>query len=173
MSDMLRATVLGALVLMPSSTAAQKPNFSGDWHLESATTAGGARGAGASKLSGERTITTNTAGGAAFNCGRECTIIQKGQTLTIEKALLASSSTPAPVVTLQLDGQQAPVIDSFSPNRTILAAAKWKGSEIEIVSSTGSLTFTQLLSAEGAQLVVVTSLDRAGSSPVTFRYRQK
>lgn len=175
MSGMLRLRLVGMLVIVPLTSAAQRtPTFSGDWVLVSATTSGaGGRGeAGSSKASGERPVMTNTASGAAFNCGRECTIVHKGQTLTIDKALLASNTTVAPAVTLQLDGRQTPVIDSFNPGGKIPATATWNGEKLQITSA-GPSGLTQLLSMEAAQLVVVTSVAREGSSPVTFRYRRK
>ena len=176
MSGMLRAGLVGVLAMVPLSSAAQRPpNFTGDWVLVSATTSGtGGRGeAGTSKPSGERRTTSNTASGAAFNCGRECTIAHKGQTLTIDNALLAENPAAAPAVTLPLDGRQTAVVDSFNPGRQIPATGKWNGDKLAITTSTGSIAFTQLLSIEAAQLVVVTSVNREGSSPLTLRYKRK
>ena len=82
MSDMLRASLVAVLVIVPLASAAQpSTNFSGDWVLVSATVSG-TRGRGeaeTSKASGERRTMGNTASGAAFNCGRECTIVLKGR----------------------------------------------------------------------------------------------
>jgi hypothetical protein len=176
MSGMWRASLVAVLVTLPFASSAQRsPNFSGDWVLVSATTSG-TRGRGeaeTSKASGQRPTMSNTASGAAFNCGRECTIVHKGQALTIDKALLASNTTAAPAVTLQLDGGQTPVVDSFNPGRKIPATAKWDGDKLQITSPTGARALTQLLSIEAAQLVVVTSAAFEGSSPVTLRYRRK
>jgi len=176
MSGMMKASVLGLLVLVPVSGAAQsRPNFSGDWVLLSATTSAtrGTGEAGTSTAGGEKRIRSNTASGAAFNCGRECSIVHKGQALTIEKALLALQTTPAPVVKLQLDGRQISVVNSFSPDREIPVTAKWNGDKLEITSATGSGTVTQSLAIEAGQLVVVTSVHRHSAQPVTFRYKKK
>jgi hypothetical protein len=176
MSGMLRATLVGALAMVPMSSVAQRPpNFSGDWVLVSATSSGsrGTGGAETSMASGARSTMVNTTSGAAFNCGRECTIVHKGQTLTIDKALLAANPTAAPTVTLHLDGRQTPVVDSFNPSREIPTTAKWSGDKLQITSSSGSRAHIQLLSLDTAQLVVVTSYELEGSSPVTFRYRKK
>ena len=176
MCGIVRAGLAGVLVLLPvSATAQSRPNLSGDWVLVSATTSG-ARGtgeAGTADASGERPIRSNTAGGAVFNCGRECTIVHKGQMLTIDKALLGSNTTPAPAVTLQVDGRPTSVLDSFSPNREIPVTAKWNGNKLEITGSTGSHTVTQLVFLDATQLVVVTSFDIAAAQPVTFIYKSK
>jgi hypothetical protein len=164
------------LILIPLARAGQPaPNFSGDWVLITATTSG-ARStgqAGRAPTTGETRTTTNTASGAAFNCGRGCTILHKDQTLTIDKALLGSNTQPAQRVTLQLDGRENPVIDSFSPNGEIPATAQWNGNKLEISSSASSHTIKQLVSLEGAQLVVVTSFGLAAAQPVRFTYRKK
>jgi hypothetical protein len=125
----------------------------------------------------EHPVLANTVSGAPFNCGRECTIVHKGQTLRIDRAYLASSSTPAPAVTLQLDGRETSVVDSFSPNRELPATAQWNGDQLKITSSIdcfrGACTITQLVSIEATQLVVVTSSNTDGNQPVTFRYKKK
>jgi hypothetical protein len=175
MCRIIRAGLAGVLILLPvSGTAQSRPNLSGDWTLVSATTSGtrGPREPDSSSGRAERPTTSNTASGAAFNCGRQCTIVQKGQTLTIDKALLGTSTTPAPAVTLQVDGRQLSVVDSFSPRREIPVTATWNGNRLEIVSSTGSRTVTQSLAIEAGQLVVVTSFTRDAARPVTFRYRK-
>jgi len=172
MSTLLRAGAISAWVLVPMSIVAQgPPDFSGEWVLASATTSGsGGRGeAGTSKTTGERPTSSNVASGAAFNCGRQCSIAHKGQTLTIDKALLAADTTAAAAVTLHLDGRQVPVVDSFNPGRKIPATATWKGGKLEITST----VFTQLVSIEGAQLVVVTKDNHERSSPVTWRYKRR
>jgi hypothetical protein len=171
-----RVRVTGLLVLVPlSSTAQRPPNFSGDWVLISVTTSGAGRRGGAepSNASGERRITSNTASGAAFNYGRECTIVHNGQTMTIDKALLAPETAAAAAVTLQMDGRQAPVVDSFSRGRKIPATAKWTGDKLEITSPTGSIAITQVLSIEAAELGVVTSVSLEGNTAVTSKYRRK
>jgi len=93
--------------------------------------------------------------------------------LTVDKAHLASHPTPAPAVTLHLDGRQTSVVDSFSPRREIPVTAKWNGDKLEITSSTGLHTITQLVSIEATQLVVVTSVNIEADQPVTFKYKKK
>jgi hypothetical protein len=173
--SMLAAAFVAALILVPPSVTAQRPpDFSGEWVLVSATASGGGRG-GTDRPDAHREnqISSNTVSGAAFNCGRQCTIVQKGQTLTIDGASLASRDKRAPAVTLQMDGHQASVVDSFSPGRQILAAAQWVGDKLKITSPTSYLTTTQFVSLEATQLVVVTSADIEGDQPVTFRYNKK
>jgi len=171
------AGLMAASVLVPQSGAAQRrPDLSGNWVLVKATSAGGGRAkekSGTPKASDEVYTTTTVVSGAAFNCGSECTILQKGQTLTVDKAHLASTPTPAPAVTLHLDGRQMSVVDSFSPSREIPVMAKWNGDKLEITTSTGSHAYTQLISLEGTQLVVVTSSNFGADQPVTFRYKKK
>jgi len=179
MSKMFReivASLVAVAVLVPLSGAAQRPpDLSGHWVLVTATTAVARTTGrpGTPQASGEVHTTSNTASGAAFNCGSECTIVQKGQMLTVDKAHLDSSPTPAPAVTLRLDDHQLSVVDSFSPKRKIPVTAKWNGDKLEITSSTGSHTITQLVSIEATQLVVVTSVDIGTVSPVTFKYTKK
>jgi hypothetical protein len=170
------ASVASLIVLFPVSPDAQgPPDFSGDWVLVKATTLGG-RPSGkavAPTTSDETSTSSNTLSGAAFNCGRGCTIHHKGQTLTVEAALLGSDVKPAPSVTLQLDGRRMSVIDSFSPKRQLPVTAKWNGAKLEITTSPGPYTVTQSLGVDAAQLVVVTSVDRPSERPVTLRYAKK
>jgi len=164
------ATLIALLVFVPDRGAAQRPpDLSGDWVLVSATSSGGRLRGGAEvpTARGEQRISANTVSGAPFNCGRQCTIIHKGRTLTVDRAYLASNATPAPTVMLQLDGRQRSVVDSFSPSREIPATAQWAGDRLKITSSTptslrGELTF-----------VVVTSVNIDGDAPVTFKYKKK
>jgi len=179
MVEMFRAIVaslVAVAVFVPLSGVAQRrPDLSGNWVLVTATTTG-SRTTGKSetpKASGEVPTTSTTISGAAFNCGTECTIIQKGQTLTVDKALLASRPTPALAVTLHLDGHQMSVVDSFNPPREIPVMAKWNGTRLEITTSTGSHAYNQLISLERTQLVVVTSSNFGADQPVTFRYKKK
>jgi hypothetical protein len=116
---------------------------------------------------------SNAVSGAGFNCGRECTIVHKGQTLTIAKALLGWDATPVPAVRLQLDGRQISVADPFTPNRQIPVTAKWNGDKLDITSSAGSYSVTQSVSITAGQLVVVTSVNRPAAQPVTFKYKKK
>jgi hypothetical protein len=175
----IAAGLVAMAVILPVSGAAQRsPDLSGHWVLASATSAGGGRTKEKSERpesSAEVPTRSTTISGAAFNCGTECTIVQKGQMLTVEKAHLASSPALAPTVTLHLDGRQMSVIDSFNPNprRPIPATARWNGDKIEITSSTGRHTITQLVSIEATQLVVVTSTDFDGDRPLTLRYKRK
>jgi hypothetical protein len=154
--------VAGLLTLIAMAGSGQNPpNLSGNWVLVTATVSGG-RSAGrtaAPQASAETPTTSNTVSGAAFNCGRECTIVHKGRTLAIEKALLGSDEAPAQVVTLHLDGRQISVADTFSPSRKIGVTADWNGNKLQIISSTASRT--------------VTSFNRDAARPVTFRYRKK
>lgn len=174
-----------ALVLGPISGAAQRrPDFSGVWVLVEALAGGPGRSApdGASSEGPRRTSST-TISGAPFNCGRECTISQKGQTLTIEDAQLADypgkdRTQPTPAVTLHLDGRQAEVVDSFSPPRQLPVTARWEGNKVRIESggaASRSVAWTQVLSLDSGQLVVVSSTNINGESrgETTFKYRQK
>lgn len=170
------ATMVLLWALVPMLEVGQEaPDFSGEWVLEAATVSGGGRTAsGTSQVaSGTRKTTSNAISGAAFNCGRGCTILHKRSMLTVDSALLASNPTPAAAVTMQLNGRSASVVDSFNPGREIPVTAKWNGKKLEILSTGGSHTVTQLVSLEAGQLVVVTSGDRDGDSPVTFTYRKK
>ncbi len=124
-------------------------------------------------MSGQTQTTLTTVSGAAFNCGRECTIVHKGQMLMIDEALLGSDKTVAPTVTLHLDGRKISVVDSFNPQREIPVTAMWNGERLEIISSTGSRTVTQSVTLEAGELVVVTAFNRDAARPVTFRYRKK
>lgn len=174
MSRISKASLVGVVALVPLSGLAQnRPNFSGDWVLVSATTSGASRGeATPSPAAGERPTQSNTASGAAFNCGRECSIVHKGATLAIDKALLASRTEAALAVTVQLDGRERPVPDSFNPGREIPAMATWSGGTLVITSKTGSITMTQRLSLVAAQLVVVTD-DSVSESRVTYKYKKE
>jgi hypothetical protein len=176
MSPRMRTSLAGVLILIPLTGVAQnRQNFSGEWVLVSATTTAPTRG-GETQAAGDRTerpTRSNTASGAAFNCGRECSIVHKGSILTIDKAFLAANTTTAAPVTLRVDGNQTTVNDSFAPGREIPTRAAWNGDKLEITSSTGTRTITQRLSIEAAQLVVVTSLDTDAIPPVTFRYKKK
>jgi hypothetical protein len=166
------ASVVGALVLAPLSGSAQRqPDLSGNWVLVSATTSGPLRGsdsASAAQPGTERQIQSHTISGAPFNCGRQCTIVHKGQTLTIEQALLGSNTTPAPAVTLRIDGRPMSVVDSFNPQLQIPLTAQWNGDTVEIATPDGR--FAHAVSIEATQLVVVTTVNIGDAQPVTFRY---
>jgi hypothetical protein len=125
-----------------------------------------------SDASAERPTKVNTASGAAFNCGRECTIVHRGLTLTINDALLASNPQAAPAVTLQLNGRQMSVLDSFNPPAEIPATAAWKGNKLVITSSGTVRTTTQLLSIEASELIVITSTG-TDAPRVTLKYKKR
>jgi hypothetical protein len=179
MSESLRSILAGIAALMafvPLLAAAQRPpDLSGDWALVSATSSGaGGRGAaGETDTRGDHRVTSNTVSGAAFNCGRGCTIVHKGQTLRIDGAYLGSNDKPAPPVTLLLDGRQRSVVDSFNPGREIPATGQWVGDRLKITSPSSRMTTTQLVSLEASQLIVVTSVNMEGAEPVTLRYKRK
>jgi len=122
----------------------------------------------------------DTISGAAFNCGRECTITHKGQTLTIDNAQLADypgrdKSLRTPAVTLHLDGRQDAVVDSFNPHLKISVTAKWQGHQLQIDSLRDPLAATQLISLDGTQLVVVSArfLNGERRYEMTFKYKKK
>jgi hypothetical protein len=179
MSESLRsilARIAAVMALVPLLAAAQRlPDLSGDWVLVSATSSGGGgRGAaGESEARGDHRVTSNTVSGAAFNCGRGCTIVHKGQTLRIDGAYLGSNDKHAPPVILRLDGRQGAVIDSFNPGREIPATAQGVGEKLKITSPSNRLTTTQFVSLEASHLVVITSVNIEGAEPVTLRYKKK
>ena len=76
-------------------------------------------------------------------------------------------------MTLQLDGRQRSVVDSFNPAREIPATAQWVGDKLKITSPSNRITTTQRISLEASQLVVVTSVNIEGDEPVTLRYKRK
>jgi len=180
----MNVSVLGSLSVEAQSASARaaapqrRPDFSGQWVLVEALVTGATRGS--EESSAPRHTSSNTISGAAFNCGRECTIAQKGLALTIQNAELADypgkdKSRPTPPVTLQMDGVQRTVVDSFSPSRQLPVTATWQGNKLQITSGTGSLVQTQSLSLEAKQLVVVNVAQVNGDrgSEVTFKYQQK
>jgi hypothetical protein len=73
---------------------------------------------------------------------------------------------------LQLDGLQKSVVDSFNPGREIPVTAKRNGDKLEIISPTGSHTFTQTVSIAATQLVVVTAVNITSAQPVTLTYKK-
>jgi len=174
----------GVLALLTVQGEAQRrPDLSGQWELVEALVTGPGRDGTVSEK--PRRTTSTTISGAPFNCGRGCTITQKGQTLTIENAQLAgdpgkdTGQTP-PAVTLHLDGRQTKVVDSFNwqAPRELPVTARWDANKVRIESvdhgALATLTWTQLLSLENSQLVVVTTSARDGESRwgTTFRYRK-
>lgn len=171
--------LLGAWLVVPAPNEAQRePDFTGTWVLVEALAGGPARDAAGNTASeGPRRTSSTTVSGAPFNCGRGCTITQREQTLTIEHAQLADypgkdKSRPTPTVTLRLDGRDAQVVDSFSPPGQLPANARWDGNKVRIESRRpgSAAATTQLLSLEGGQLVVVTSVTFGGESKVETTY---
>ena len=176
------AGILALLTVKPE--AQRRPDLSGQWELVEALVTGATRDGVASDQ--PRRTTSTTISGAPFNCGRGCTIVQKGQTLTIENAQLAGDpgkdkGQGPPSVTLHLDGRQTKVVDSFNwqAPRELPVTARWDGNKVRVESvdhgAFATLTWTQLLSLEDEHLVVVTTANRDGESGwgTTFRYRRK
>jgi hypothetical protein len=179
--ELLAILGIVSALLVPASGAAQRqPNFSGHWMLVEALSTGATRASSGTPAPGGVPTRSNTIGGAAVNCGRECTIVHKGQMLTIDNAQLADfagkdKSRRTPAVTFQLDGRRASVVDSFSPSRELSVTAKWNGDKLEVTTGEERLVHKQLLSLEEAQLVVVsvTSLNGERRSELTFKYKKK
>src|SRR5687768_6090995 len=96
------------LMILPLLAPAQRrPDFSGAWVLESGFVSGASRGGEGSE---PRPTKVHTSSGAAFNCGEECQITQRGATLTVGRAQLADykgkdPSQVTPSVTFTLDGK--------------------------------------------------------------------
>jgi hypothetical protein len=155
---MLFVIGLALAVGKPAAHSAPAPNFSGKWALASVTPSG----------AGSHTS------GAAFNCGRSCTITHQGQNLKVESALLASAAGPAPAVTFQLDGREVPVPNSSGRGGQLPAVARWDGDTVEIVTKADPfpMGYKQTLVLDGAQLVVVTADDQ-GKSSVKLKYSRK
>jgi hypothetical protein len=173
---------LSAARVFPMPGEAQRrPNLSGHWTLVEALASGPGRDSTDRAATARPTMST-TISGAPFNCGRECTITHRGQTLTIANAQLAEypgkdKSQPTPAVTLHLDGRQTEVVDSFSPSRQLPVVARWEGNAVRIESRTqeSSVVWIQVLRLEGAQLVVVssTTINGEARAQTTFTYRRK
>ena len=181
MSDrpILAALISASLVASLAAQAPRTPNFSGTWvWVESRLNSAGR--SGETPAGGARSP-VHTSSGAAFNCGRECTIAQKGATLTIDNAQLADykgkdPSERTPSVTFRIDGREAEVVDSFNPSRKLSATAKWDGNKLQIATGRGSSSFprTQILSLEEGNLVVVHIATVSGEPVrVTMKYRKK
>jgi hypothetical protein len=177
------ATVVCASVLVPSSGEAQRrPDLSGTWVLVEALATGPGRDTPEGSASAAPRRITATTGFGAFRCGRECTIIHKGQTFTIKDAELPDytgkdKSQPTPAVTLRLDGRPREVQDSFAPSRQLPVTAHWDGNKVRIESRTADsvIASTQWLSLDDGQLVVViaTTLNGVARGEATFKYRKK
>jgi hypothetical protein len=177
------ATVVCASVLVPSSGEAQRrPDLSGTWVLVEVLATGPGRDAPEGSASAAPRRITATTGFGAFRCGRECTIIHKGQTFTIKDAELPDypgkdKSKPTPAVALRLDGRPREVVDSFAPSRQLPVIARWDGNKVRIESRTADsvIASTQWLSFDDGLLVVVvsTTLNNVARGETTFRYRKK
>jgi hypothetical protein len=163
----------GAIFLLPQFASAQRqPNLSGDWELVEALVRGAGRDSTGGKSDAPRRTTSTTISGAAFNCGRGCTIEQKGQTLAIARAQLAGADPAAvPVVRLQVNGRPTRVVDSFNPPGELPVVARWQDGGIEMETRQWSVV-RQRLTIEKNELIVVTTNERIGSETI-FRYRKK
>jgi hypothetical protein len=157
---MTRVNALVALVmLLAQGTPA--PNLSGEWKLASST-----RNAGR----GEEPQKRYVADGWAFNCGRECRIVQKGTTLTIENAQLADADASSPTVTIELDGKPHTVVDSGNRGSNLEVSGRWENGTLTITTMLAGRPTSQTISLDHSQLVVVTSLM---TSKLTYRYSKK
>jgi len=169
---MKRVNVIVALVAVLTAFAAPgvaQPDFSGEWTLTTATS-NRVRGGG----SGEQPVRQYVMDFHAFNCGRECRIVHKGSTLTVENAQLKDGATaPSPTVTIVIDGKSHTVVDSFTQGNTIEAVARWQDGKLVITSMAGRLAMTQTVSLEQNQLVVVRSGLTDPDSKWTLRYTKR
>jgi hypothetical protein len=164
--------LLGVMLLFPAPGQTQRrPDFSGEWELVEALTSGVGRDGVASEA--PRRTTSTTISGAAFNCGRGCSLTQKGETLTIARAQLAASdpSNPVPTVTFRLDGKQTNVIDSFNPSSELPVIARWQSGGLE-VETRSRVPWKQTLRLEKNELLVVSTNPRFGTE-MSLRYRKK
>lgn len=178
MRQQIVTIVLSAVVLMPISATGQgAPAFSGTWVLvtttRSGTSSSGRSSAPATQVKPNAPPTVNTASGAAFNCGRQCTIVHKGLTLTVDNAFLGSDKTPAPAVTLELNGREMSVVDSFNPDRELRVKATWTGKHVEVISAPAKHEVNQSITLDAGQLVVVTSYSADPGRAVTLRYKKQ
>lgn len=172
-------SVLGTVLLSTSGLAQRKPDFSGQWELTEALVTGASRDGTTSDK--PRRTTSTTISGAPVNCGRGCTISQKGQTLTIDHALLggdAKDKQPPPV-TFSLDGRERNVVDTFNPSRELPVTARWDGVKVRVETTErgafATIQWTQVLSIEDGHLVVVSTStrDRETRWGTMFKYRRK
>ena len=91
---MVTVGLSGFVLLSTSGLAQSKSDFSGQWELTEALVTGASRDGTTSDK--PRRTTSTTISGAPVNCGRGCTISQKGQTLTIDHALLGGDAKDKP-----------------------------------------------------------------------------
>lgn len=162
---MVRVEAIVALVGVLVAQAAPKvapPNLSGEWKLISSTSNG---------ERGEQPTKRFVADERAFNCGRECRIVVKGSTVTIENAQLKDDATASsPAVTIALDGQPHTVIDSNSPGKSHEVTGRWDNGRLILTTVLYGRPVTQTISVENAQLVVATA---ATATTLVFRYARK
>jgi hypothetical protein len=164
--------VLAVMMLLPAlGEAQQRPDFSGEWELVEALVTGGGRDGTVSEE--PRRTTSTTISGAAFNCGRGCTLTQKGHALTVARAQLAAShpSSPPPNVTLELDGKERKVVDSFNTSSELSVIARWQSGGLE-VETRSRVPWKQTLRIEKNELLVVSTNPRFATE-MTLRYRKK
>lgn len=160
--------LIGALAVTAAPGVAQR-DFSGEWRLASATTNKSRNGG-----PGEQPVKTYVLDGSAFNCGRECRIVQKGVMLTIENAQLTDGTeAPSPTVTIPIDGHSHAVVDSLNPGNTIEAAGRWDGEKLQITSMLLGTPIGQTIFLEQNQLVVVKSFVTDPGAKLTLRYSKK
>lgn len=169
---MRRVNVIVALVAVLTAFAAlgvAQPDLTGEWTLTTATS-NRVRGGG----SGEQPVRQYVMDYLAFNCGRECRIVHKGSTLTVENAQLKDGATaPSPTVTIVTDGRSHTVVDSFTQGNTIEAVARWQDGKLVITNVVGRMLMTQTVSLEQNQLVVVRLGVNDPDSKWTLRYTKK
>ena len=169
---MVRASAVVALVgvlVAPAAPGVAQVDLSGEWTLTTATS-NRVRGGG----SGEQPVRQYVMDFHAFNCGRECRIVHKGSTLTVERAQLKDGATaPSPTVVIVIDGKSHTVVDSFTQGNTIETVARWQDGKLVITSMAGPMLMTQTVSLEQNQLVVVRSGLTDPDSKWTLRYTKK
>ena len=117
MTSIIAGVACASVFVTVPSTQQRGSDLSGHWLLAAATTTLGrsAEQGGVPQPPSEVPTKATTVSGAAFNCGRDCTIVQTNQTLTVEAALLGSDVSRASPVTFRLDEQVHLVTDSFNP----------------------------------------------------------
>jgi len=169
---MMRVSAIVALVgvlAAPAPPGVAQANLSGEWRLASATANRTRNGE-----PGERPVRQYVSTGSAFNCGRECRIVHKGSTLTVENAQLKADATaPSPTVTIVVDGRSHAVVDSLTPGRTIETVSRWEDGKLVITSMLLGIPMTQTVSLEQNQLVVVKSYVTDPGAKFTLRYTKK
>ena len=151
-------------LLVPSTVqGTEPPNLSGEWKLVSSTTQGSR---------GEQPSNRFVADERAFNCGRECRIVQTGATLTVENAQLnEGTSATSHSMTIELDGRPRKLVESTDPTRTAETTGRWEAGKVMISTMLYGRPATQTITLEKGQLVVVN--DGASSTKLVFRYTRK